>query len=147
MYKYVNGKRIKMSDDEKAVFTVEQKKGTEPTKALVNRERTKRTDAGFVFDGNKYDSDPVSIRNITGAATMANFAILRGALPKDYRWSSKDKDFEWIIADNTTVKLDAHQMSQLGIAAAVWVESVIFKARALKNMEKIPEDYQDDKHW
>jgi len=122
-----------------------------PTKDDVNAERDRRTEAGIpftvrgqmhVFDFNQMGKD-----NVTGAATLAKFAILKGAQPGDYRWANPEVDFTWITQANEKVQMDAHETSALGDVAAGWTTKHIYIARAIKDMDPIPADYTDDKYW
>lgn len=118
-----------------------------PNRADVNSERDRRTHAGFMFKGKLYQFDPDSRSRITGAATLAKFAIVGGVAVGNLRWINPDVDFSWIAADNTLTTMDAHTCSAFGDAAAVHEQRHIFAARALKEMSPIPEDYQDNKYW
>jgi hypothetical protein len=113
----------------------------------VNRERDRRTHAGFMFQGKLYQFDPDSRSRITGAATLAKFAILAGAQPGNYRWMNPSADSSWIAADNTLTLMDAQTASAFGDAAAVHEQRHIFAARAIKAMSPIPLDYADAKYW
>lgn len=118
-----------------------------PNRADVNTERDRRTHAGFQFQGKLYQFDPASKARVTGAATLAKFAVLNGAQLGDLRWINPDVDFSWIAADNTLTTMDAPTASAFGDTAAVHEQRHIFAARALKAMNPIPADYTDDKYW
>jgi hypothetical protein len=118
-----------------------------PSSADVNAERDRRTEAGVPFMGHVFDFNQMGKDNITGAATLAKFAILKGAQPGDYRWANPNVDFSWIVQSNEKVLMDAHQVSALGDVAANWATLHIFAARAIKDMVPIPSDYADDKYW
>jgi hypothetical protein len=118
-----------------------------PSNADVNRERDRRTHAGFMFQGKLYQFDPDSRSRITGAATLAKFAIAAGKQPGDLRWINPAVDFSWIAADNTLTTMDAQTCSAFGDAAAVHEQRHIFAARAIKAMSPIPLDYADAKYW
>jgi hypothetical protein len=118
-----------------------------PSSADVNAERDRRTHAGFMFQDKLYQFDPDSRSRITGAATLAKFAIFGGAQPGDLRWINPAVDFSWISSDNTLTTMDAHTCSAFGDAAAVHEQRHIFAARAIKAMSPIPADYTDDAYW
>lgn len=122
-----------------------------PTKDNVNAERDRRTEAGIPFAVRGklhfFDFNQMGKDNITGAATLAKFAILKGAQPGDYRWANPDTDFTWITQANEKVLMDAHETSALGDVAAGWTTKHIYIARAIKDMDPIPADYADDKYW
>lgn len=117
------------------------------SRADVNFERDRRIHAGFVFNGKRFDFDPASKDRVTGAATLAKFAVLAGAQPGELRWVNPNADFSWIAQDNTLVSMDAQTCSAFGDAAAVHEQTHIFAARALKNMATIPTDYASDSYW
>ena len=117
------------------------------TVALVNAERDRRLTTTFIFGGKPYDCDRDSMARITGAATLAGFAMGAGALPGDLRWHGADTDFIWISADNSLTPMDAQTCFAFGQAAAANQSAHIFAARALKDMEPIPADFADDQYW
>ena len=117
----------------------------------VNIERDRRLRAGFTFAVRgtpfTFDSDEASIKRITGAATLAGFAIGAGA-PEGYRkWHGGSTDFAWITQNNEVVPLDAHEMLSLGKMAANWESRHVFMAHYLKSFPSIPLDYTEDKYW
>lgn len=132
--------------------------GPEPPKTIsrdqVNTERDRRVSSGLPFNSSVFDFDQRGKDNITGAASLAKFAVLAGAQPGDYKWHVTDpanKDsaqpFSWITQDNSLVLLDAQTTSSLGDAAANWETVHVFAARSLKEMSPIPLDFEDDKYW
>lgn len=113
----------------------------------VDRERDRRIAAGFGFAGKVYQSRQTDRENISGAATAALAAIAGAAAPGDLRWHGGTSDFAWIAADNTLVPMDAQTMHAFGMAAMAHKQAHIFAARALKDEDPIPADYQDDAYW
>lgn len=113
----------------------------------VNRERDRRIEGGFVWNGKRYDTDADSAANIAGAMTMASVAITMGKQPGDLRWSDPDRDFGWIAADNTITAMDAQTCLAFAMAAADFKADMIFAARRLKDAVPIPSDYTHDRHW
>jgi hypothetical protein len=119
-----------------------------PTSQDVNNERDKRVSGDFLFNGKLFQFRVSDRENINGAGTLAALAIIGGAKPGDYLWHGGKEDFVWITSDNSLMKLDAFDAVNLGKAAAAWKSAHIFAARALKDQEKIPEDYAtNDKYW
>ena len=114
---------------------------------MVNAERDRRLAGDFMFNGVPFQRDPTSLQRITGAATLAGFAIAQGAQPDDLRWANADRDFVWIASDNTVVPMDAQTAFAFGQAAASVETAIIFAAKTLREMNPIPEDYADDKWW
>lgn len=101
--------------------------------SAVDVERDRRIDAGFEFEGVRYQSRPGDRENIAGAAViaLADPAYATG----------------WIAADNSVVEMDAPTLLRFGRAAADHKQALIFAARQLKDMQPIPQDYTDDQWW
>lgn len=119
----------------------------EPAPSDINAERDRRLTAGFSFGGAVFDCDPASLQRITGAATLAGFAAMAGAMPGDLRWHGGPDDFVWIAADNTLAPMDAATCFAFGQAAASHQSRLIFAAKALKSKLPIPADFAADRHW
>jgi len=118
-----------------------------PTAGDVNAERERRLVGDFTFQGKLFQRDPRSLARITGAATLAGFAVAAGA-PEGYlRWANADRDFVWIASDNSRVPMDAKTCFAFGQAAANVETNIIFATAALRDMNPIPADYADDKWW
>ena len=113
----------------------------------VNAERDRRLAADFEFQGKMYQRDTVSLQRITGASTLAGFAIAAGAQPGNLRWANPDQDFGWIASDNTITPMDAQTCFAFGQAAAAVETRLIFRAKELRGMDPIPADYTDDSWW
>lgn len=114
---------------------------------IINAERDRRLSGDFLFNGVPFQRDPTSLQRITGAATLAGFAIAQGAQPGDLRWANADRDFAWIASDNTVVTMDAQTAFAFGQVAAGVETAIIFAAKALREMDPIPANYADDKYW
>ena len=124
----------------------------DPDEAVINAEsikaeRDRRIQSDFEFNGKMFQRDSVSLQRITGAATLAGFAIGQGAQAGDLRWANANQDFAWIAADNSVVTMDAQTTFAFGQTAASVETAIIFAAKALREMDPIPEDYADDKYW
>ncbi len=115
--------------------------------AAVNAERDRRLAAGFVFQGHRFDFDPDSVRNITGAGASAGVAMAMGANPGDLRWADADTDFGWLSQDNALVAMDAQTCFAFSQAARSHTQAHIFAARWIKDQSSIPADYTDDTYW
>lgn len=115
--------------------------------SAVDTERDRRIDAGFEFEGVRYQSRPGDRENIAGKSLEAFMAIVSGAQPGDLRWSNPERDFAWIAADNSLVPMDAQTVMAFGKAASAHKETHVFAARQLKEMQPIPQDYTDDQWW
>jgi len=112
----------------------------------ITVERDRRLRAGFEFLGTMYDFDEVSKSRITGAATLAGFAMGAGAKAGNFFWANPKEGFAWIAADNSVVAMDAPTAFAFGQAAAGHESAHIFAAFALKAMGN-PTDFADDKWW
>lgn len=113
----------------------------------INAERDRRMRGTFLFNGTAFNCDEASLQRITGAATLAGFAIGAGAQPGDLFWHGGQQPFGWIAADNSVVPMDAQSTFAFGRAAAQNESAHIFAARALKDMDPIPADFTDDQWW
>lgn len=101
--------------------------------ALVNNERDRRINQGFEFNGVRFQSRADDRENIKGAVMIAMY---------DPSYSS-----DWIAEDNGVVRMDAPTLFAFGRTAAEHKQHLIFKARQIKDMNPIPEDFTDDKWW
>jgi len=110
-------------------------------RAAVNRERDRRMTATFFFAGKDFDCDQDSLARITGAATLAGFAMGACAPAGFMRWHGGASDFAWIAADNTLFPMDAQTCFAFGQAAANNQSAFIFAANAIKGMDPIPADF------
>jgi hypothetical protein len=119
-----------------------------PTSTQVNAERDRRMFSTFTFGGVAYDCDDASLSRITGAATLAGFAIGAGAPVGNLRWHGGSVDFAWIAADNSETPMDAQTSFAFGQAAAVNQSTHIFAGAAIKAMNPIPQDYAtNESYW
>lgn len=117
------------------------------TADAVNAERDRRLVAPFTFQGHSYDRGAQSLQRITGAATLAGFAMAAGAQAGNYLWHGGQSPFSWITAANDLVQMDAPTAFAFGQEAAAVETRIIFAAFALKQMNPIPEDFADDGYW
>lgn len=120
---------------------------TLPTVEDVNLERDRRLSGTIAYMGAVFDCDATSLQRITGAATLAGFAIVRGAAAGDLYWHGGSEPFIWISNENVPVEMDAFATFKFGQAATENETAHIMAARVLKDMEEIPRDFQDDKWW
>lgn len=118
-----------------------------PSSVDVNAERDRRIGAGFSFAGKHFAFDPDSKQRVTGAATLAGFALAQGAVAGNLLWHGGETPFAWIADDNTLVEMDAPTCFAFGQAAAAHETAHIFASRQLKDISPIPADYADDAHW
>lgn len=118
-----------------------------PVSEQINQERDRRIALGFSFNGKTYALDSASKARVTGAATLAGFAIAGGATAGNYRWHGGSSDFVWIADDNTLTSMDAQICFAFGQAAAAWETAHIFACRAIKEISPIPSDYTNNSYW
>ncbi|QEE47492.1 DUF4376 domain-containing protein [Rhizobium sp. WL3] len=118
-----------------------------PSVSEVNAERNRRIHAGFLFNGKIYAFDPSSKQRVTGAGTLAGFAIASGAQPGNTIWHGGQQPFRWIADDNSLTEMDAQTCFAFAQAAAAHEEAHIFAARAIKDMSPIPADYASNGYW
>jgi len=109
------------------------------TPAQVNAERDRRLEMDFTFNGEKFQRDQKSLSRISGAASLAGFAIAQGAQPGDLRWHGGDADFVWIASNNSLMPMDAQTVFAFGQVAANVETRIIFAAKQLREMDHIPD--------
>ena len=144
--KFVSGKwQQAWTVSDASAEQVEQRKAQR--RQAINDERDRRLAGDFTFADAQFQRDAVSVQRITGAATLAGFAVANGAQPGNLRWHGGDTDFAWIASDNTLVTMDAQTCLQFGQACANVETRLIFAAKALREMEPIPRDFADDGYW
>jgi hypothetical protein len=131
------------------IITAEQKaaEAREAAKRQIDTERDRRIAGGFTFAGHRFQTRPEDRENIAGASTAALAAMINGAQVGDLRWHGGDKDFAWIGEDNDLVSMDAQTMFAFGQAAMAHKQSMIFAARALKDLPEMPAEITDDSNW
>lgn len=129
------------------LWDTEKATALKKTRAAINVERDRRLSADFTFNGKQFQRDSTSLARITGAATLAGFAVAQGSPVGNLRWANPDRDFEWIASDDTRVPMDAQTAFAFGAAAAKVETTLVFAASALRSMTPIPMDYTDDKWW
>jgi hypothetical protein len=88
----------------------------------VKRQREADEFGSFVWDGSRFDADPVSIQRIQGAAQMALMSIGAGLA----------RTFEWTLYDDSSRTLTAHEMVQVGLALGSHIDDQHRKARQLR---------------
>jgi hypothetical protein len=150
-FRNVNGERVEMTQAEIDAFEAFRVPGP-PSRSDVDREATRRTQAGFVFGGKHYQLDDLAKLRITGAVALVHEAlIIGGKQATDTKWHNDggedDPEFAWIATDNSLTVMDAQTVLAFGRAAANWESRHVFAAKALKDMDPIPADFADDDNW
>ncbi|MGR3463613.1 DUF4376 domain-containing protein [Limimaricola sp.] len=115
--------------------------------AAVTVERDRRINAGFTFDGIRYQTRPADRENVAGAASAALEAIMGGAQVGDLRWHGGVTDFAWIAEDNSLQPMDAQTLRAFARAMMAHKQALIFAARDLKDRAEIPADITSDAYW
>jgi len=140
LHKIVDGSLVEQDLNDRAeILNMQRKKD-------IYDERLRRVQKGFMYAGKMYDFDVTSQNRISGAATLANAAMMSGAQAGDLRWHGGTSDFIWITQDNTFVPMDAPTLLSMGQAAAEHERAHVFAARALKDDPSL-ENVFDDIHW
>lgn len=113
----------------------------------INIHRDELIADGFWFANTKYDSRPEDQKRISGAALLAFMAVSQGAEANNYIWHGGTEPFSWIAQDNSIVQMDAPTVIAFGQTAAEHERAHIFAARALKDMDPIPDDWANTAYW
>lgn len=79
--------------------------------------------AGFTWGEKTFQNDQTSLIRIAGAALLATRAQIGG----DTTWSK-----DWIVADNSVVSLSAADMVEVGEAATLHEQAVVYAGAAHK---------------
>lgn len=107
---------------------------TDALKAEADKERDTRLDAGIMFGGKKFQTDPASRERIAGATQMSTTAILIDQVSTgNLRWAVPDTDFAWIAENNERVPMDAQTMNAFGNAVGSRHTSIMLFARTVKD--------------
>jgi len=120
----------------------------------IEFEKTRRIENGFSFMGKRIQSRTEDRENIAGAKSAAQDAKSLGAEPGDFGWqillhNDGAEVFAWITLDNSLLPLDADQMIEMGYAAMLHKQRLIFKAKSLKDRVVAGEiiNASDDELW
>jgi hypothetical protein len=141
-----------------AIDWIVRDKTSEEIAAELAAKRTKTLDSitgyrdeliaqGFLFNDTMFDSRPEDQKRISGAALLAFMAVTQGAQANNYLWHGGTEPFSWIAQDNSIVQMDAPTVIAFGQTAAEHERAHIFAARALKDMDPIPEDWANTAYW
>lgn len=137
----VTGKRVRIDGGFAVVDAPpEPEPATEPVppSVQVDQERDRRMSVGFDFRGKRIQFRPGDRENIQGAFAATQMAKEQGAVDDDPAWlqtidPSAPAVFAWITADNSLLALDLAGMTELGVTALLFKNSLVFKARAIKD--------------
>ncbi len=99
----------------------------------IDAERDRRINGGFSFGDARFQSAASDRENIMGAATLAMAYLAAGGDPDDLRWADPDKDFGWIIEDNSTMPMTAPMTVALFQAGVAFKAALTFHARDTKD--------------
>jgi hypothetical protein len=103
----------------------------------VNRERSRRIEAGTVIDGVRVTGRDEDTRNLTNLALAAQLRITMGdTTPTIFR-----------DGDNVDHELSPTQVLSLWKNSSAYVSAVYAASWALKGMAEIPQDYSSDHYW
>lgn len=118
-----------------------------PTAEMVKIERDRRLALDFAFNGKMYQRDAESVARISGAGTLALAAIINGAEVGDLYWHGRETPFAWIASDDTLTTMDAQTCFAFGQRAAAVETEIIFAAKALREADPIPANFDNNIHW
>lgn len=149
----IDGEVVEVQDDDPrlpAPPTAEQV--ADGKRAAIAAERDRRLPLDFEFNGKMYQRDTKSLQRITGAGTLAGLFIGAGGSPTSLKWHATSEvpnpdDFAWIASDDSLTPMDAATVFAFSREAATVETRLIFAAKALRNMDPIPDDFTDDKWW
>lgn len=103
--------------------------------SIVDSERTRRIAKGFTFEGNQFDTDDTSLRNLTATVSLLGVG---SSLPDGFTWRS---------ADNQNIPMDAAKLLSFGGQILNWVNSNYVASWTIKAELKTIRDhptYMDD---
>lgn len=109
----------------------------------VNTERDRRVSQGMIYTTNSGVQIPVDtrderdFRNLQG---LASECLVR-------RMGNQNIGFDFTGADNQSYQLSRDEMLSLCRSAMARTDTIYKKARALKALPEIPEDYASDTYW
>ena len=131
------------------ITTVPYVRVIDPSEVDAERDRRKHLDLTFDVDANSkiFQADRASQTHMHEAAVWALKAVEAGAAEDDYLWNSNTENFQWILADNSLLLMDAHEMIGLWAAVSKRNTQLQLKGRLLKDMNPIPMNYTDNSFW
>lgn len=89
----------------------------------IKADRDAEIYGGFVWDGSKFDTDPISISRVQGAVQLATIAMSQG----------QPFSIDWTLFDNSTRTLSATEMVQVGVALGVFVTTIFAAGVTLRD--------------
>lgn len=101
----------------------------------INAERDKAEQGGFEYMGKTFDSDQVSCIRMTCAAQSLQAVSLQEGLG--------DITITWTCQDNSTIDLNAEQLSGLVIALAQWSNKCHQRATELKEQVELAQSQEE----
>ena len=101
----------------------------------INRERDEAEQGGFEYMGKVFDSDQVSCIRMTCAAQSLQAVSLQEGLG--------DITITWTCQDNSTIDLNAEQLSGLVIALAQWSNKCHQRATELKEQVELAQSKEE----
>jgi len=119
----------------------------EVTNKMIDIERDRRINSGFIWQGKLWQSDQDSRENINGAYSSALAYLLSGGQPDEVYWSDPITPLTWIAEDNSMTIMTPSMLLDFGNTALAHKKAHIFAGRALKDMITLPTDYTDNRWW
>ncbi|MEI4195238.1 DUF4376 domain-containing protein [Roseovarius sp. E0-M6] len=121
--------------------------GVMATDEAIMVERDRRIHGGFDFQGNRFQTRPEDLANISGAASSALLALSTGTPIDKTDWAVPGTPFAWIAEDNSLVSMDVGTMLAFSQAAMQHKATLIFRAKALKENGLAVNDLSLDAVW
>lgn len=90
--------------------------------ANIKQQREAAENGGFVWDGSRFDSTPISQSRIQGAVQLATLAKL----------TNQPFGIDWTLMDNSTRTLSGDDMIAVGQSLATHIDAQHVKARQLR---------------
>lgn len=124
-----------------------------PRNSDVDAERDARVNGGLTFQGVEYQTNVDSRAAIESYSGLHSMALQLDADPEvelsgDLSWGGMlDEDMYWFATDNTRVPMDVDTFGEFLATLAAHTSRHKRKARDLKDMNPIPENFTDDRYW
>ena len=92
-------------------------------KQSINKERDKKEQSSFLYDGSSFDTDQVSYMRLLGASQTAQSALASG----------QEFSVDWTLSDNSTRTMSAEDMLAIIPAFAMYSSSLHVRAKVMKD--------------
>ncbi|WP_430251679.1 hypothetical protein [Neorhizobium sp. DAR64860/K0K1] len=120
------------------------------TTELVDAERRRRLAIGIPHGAGRIQVRDGDRSFINLAMTAARLALDAGSKSGDYRWQDPERDFEWILSDNSRAAMDAQTVVEIGQRSLALISSLGITASNLKGRIRGGEqifDIRNNRFW